>query len=65
MKDKPREMQEKILQGKLDAYFKDQVLLEQSFIKDQDRTITDLINAAVQKFGENVAIQKISRVSVK
>lgn len=65
VKDKPAELRDKILQGKLDAYFKEQVLLEQSFIKNQDRTIADLINDAIQKFGENIAIQKISRVSVK
>lgn len=65
VKDKPAELREKILQGKLDAYFKDQVLLEQSFIKDPDRTIVSLINDAIQKFGENIAVQKISRVSVK
>lgn len=65
VQDKPVEMQEKILQGKLDAYFREQVLLEQAFIKNPDRTITDLINEAIQKFGENIAIQKISRVSVK
>lgn len=65
VKDKPADLQEKILQGKLDAYFKEQVLLEQAFIKNPDRTITDLLNDAVQKFGENIAIQKISRISVK
>ena len=63
--DKPAEMQEKILEGKLDAYFKDSVLMEQPFIKDSEKTIGDLINEAVQKFGENITISEISRVSVK
>lgn len=65
VKDKPAEMQEKILAGKLDAYFKDRILLEQAFIKDPEKTISDLINAAIQKFGENIVIAQISRVSVK
>ena len=65
VQDKPEEMQEKILEGKLDAYFKDRVLLEQPFIKDPDKTINDLIQAAVQKFGENIGIGSISRLSVK
>ena len=65
IQDKPADMQEKILTGKLDAYFKEQVLLEQPFIKDDARTIGDLITEAVQKFGENIAIAKISRLSVK
>lgn len=63
--DKPAEMQEKILAGKLDAYFKDSVLMEQPFIKDGDKTVGDLVNEAVQKFGENITISEISRVSVK
>lgn len=65
VKDKPAEMQEKILAGKLDAYFKDRILLEQAFIKDPEKTISDLINAAIQKFGENIVIAQISRISVK
>lgn len=62
---KPEEMREKILAGKLDSYFKEQVLLEQTFIKDPEKTIGDLINEAVQKFGENIVVQSYSRLSVK
>ena len=62
---KPEEMKEKILEGKLSSYFRDQILLEQPFIKNPDVTIGEMVNGAVQKFGENVAIVKISRVSVK
>lgn len=62
---KPEEMKEKIMQGKLDSYFKDQVLMEQDFVKNPDLTIAEMVNGAVQKFGENVSIEKISRVSVK
>lgn len=62
---KPAEIQEKILSGKLDAYFRDQVLLEQPFVKNPDRTVADLINDAIQKFGEKVAIHSYHRVSVK
>lgn len=63
--DKPAEMQEKILEGKLSAYFKEQILLEQPFIKNGDTTIAELVNGAVQKFGENVNITEMSRISVK
>ncbi len=65
VKDKPADMQEKILAGKLDAYFKDRILMEQPFIKDQDKTIGNLVSNAIQKFGENVVISAISRLSVK
>lgn len=62
---KPADMQEKILEGKMAAYFKEQILLEQAFIKNPDTTIRDLISGAVQKFGENITVAQISRLSVK
>jgi len=63
--DKPEDMQEKIIEGKMDAYYKDRVLMEQDFIKDPEKSIADLVQGAVQKFGENIAITEISRMSVK
>ena len=65
VKDKPADMQEKILEGKMNAYFKEQILLEQPFIKNPETSIGELVTGAVQKFGENVVISEISRVSVK
>jgi len=65
IQDKPAEMQEKILAGKMDSYFKEQILMEQSFIKNPETTIGEMINGAIQKFGENVTIVKVERLSVK
>lgn len=65
IKDKPAEMQEKIMNGKLDSYFKEQILLEQPFIKNPDVTIGEMVGEAVQKFGENVSVAKVERLSVK
>lgn len=65
IKDKPADMQEKIMEGKLNAYFKEQILLEQPFIKNPDLTIADMVNGAVQKFGENVTIVDYKRLAVK
>jgi len=65
LEGKPEEMKEKIMEGKLSSYFKDQVLLEQDFIKNPDSTIGEMVTGAVQKFGENVSVAQISRVSVK
>lgn len=53
---KPDDVQEKIVQGMLDAKLKEVVLLEQAFVKDDSRTIAQLIEEAVQKFGERVEI---------
>ena len=62
--DKPTALQEKILTGKLDAYFKDKILLEQAFIKDADTTIGGLIEAGVQKFGERIEVTRFVRLSI-
>ena len=63
--DKPADMQEKIMEGKISSYFKEQILLEQDFIKNPEQKIADLVSGAVQKFGEKVSIEKIARLSVK
>lgn len=62
--DKPKEMQAKIIEGKLASYFRDQVLLDQAFIKDESKTVQDLLNEATQKFGERVGVGRFARLSV-
>lgn len=61
---KPADIQEKILSGKLDAYFAERTLLEQKFIKNPDKTIKDLIDEAVQKFGERTEITAFERFAI-
>jgi elongation factor Ts len=61
---KPEELKEKILQGKLDAYFNEKTLLEQSFIKNPDKTIKLMLDEAIQKFGEKVEITRFTRYSI-
>ena len=63
--DKPADMQEKILEGKMASYFKDQVLMNQPFIKDENKTIRDLITEASQKFGERVEVSRFVRLSAR
>jgi elongation factor Ts len=53
------------LQGKIDSYLKDKVLLDQPFVKDSSVTIGELITQAVQKFGEKVEVVRMERLSVK
>ncbi len=65
LEGKPEDMKEKIMEGKLSSYFKDQILSEQDFVKNPEQTIGEMVTGAVQKFGENVSIAQISRVSVK
>jgi elongation factor Ts len=63
--DKPADMQEKILEGKMKSYFQDQVLMNQSYIKDENKTIRDLVTEASQKFGERVEVSKFVRMSAR
>ena len=61
---KPEDMRAKILEGKLNSYFKDRVLLEQAFIKDPNITIGGLIQGAVQKFGERTEIGRFTKFNI-
>lgn len=63
--DKPKEMQEKILEGKIASYFRDQVLLNQAYIKDESKTVRDLITEASQKFGERIELSRFARFSAR
>jgi len=60
---KPEDMKRKILDGKLQSYFSERVLLEQPFIKNPDVTIKDLVNSLIQKFGEKTEIRRFVRFS--
>lgn len=61
--DKPEDVREDIVDGKLDSHLEKIVLLEQSYIKDEDKTIEDLLHEATQTFGENVSMGDISRIA--
>lgn len=62
--DKPEAVRAKILQGKLDSYYQDMVLMDQPFIKNPEVTIEGLIQAAIQKFGEKIEIARFVRFGV-
>lgn len=61
---KPENLKAQILSGKLDAYFKDRILLEQPFIKNPELTIGQLIDNAIQKFGERIEVARFIRMNV-
>ncbi len=61
---KPEEIKAKILEGKLSAYWSERVLLEQAFIKNPDITITNLIESAIQKFGEKIELSRFVRYTI-
>lgn len=61
---KPERIAKEIIDGKLKAYFGSVSLLEQPFIKDQNKTIGVMVNEAIGKFGENIKIGRFSRFEV-
>jgi len=58
---KPEKIIDRIIDGKIEKYFQEVVLLEQSFIKDQDRTIKDILTDLIAKLGENIQIKRFNR----
>ncbi|SDN65484.1 elongation factor Ts [Desulfonauticus submarinus] len=61
---KPDHIAEKIVEGRLKKYYKEVCLLEQPFIKDDSKTIADLLNEAVVALGENIQIGRFVRLSL-
>ncbi|MBI4068304.1 elongation factor Ts [Candidatus Kaiserbacteria bacterium] len=64
-KDRPADMQSKIVSGKLDAYLAEKILLDQPFVKDATQTVRQLIEEATQKFGEKIEVTRMERLSVR
>ena len=64
-KDKPEDKRSGIVEGKLNAYLQERVLLDQAYIKNPELTIQGLIDAAVQKFGERIEVSECVRFSVR
>lgn len=58
---KPANVVERIAQGKLEKFYQDNVLLEQSFIKDPNRTISQVISETIAKLGENISVRRFVR----
>jgi len=61
---KPEKIIEKMVEGRIEKYFKDNCLLEQAFIKDPDKTIELLIHETVARIGENISVRRFSRYEV-
>ncbi|MHB8651705.1 MAG: elongation factor Ts [Minisyncoccota bacterium] len=61
---KPADTQQKILEGKLAAYFAERTLLLQPFVKDSARSVHEVMSDAVQKFGERIEVRRFVRFSI-
>jgi len=59
--NKPAEIIEKMVEGRLKKFFKENVLIEQDFVKDPNKTIKDIITDTVGKLGENIVVSRFGR----
>ena len=58
---KPEKVIDKIVDGKLEKYLSEVCLLEQSYVKEPDITIKELIDTLISKIGENISIRRFAR----
>ena len=61
---KPENILDKIAEGKLKKFFKENCLLNQPYVRDPNITISDLINGMIAKIGENITIKRFARFQV-
>lgn len=61
---KPEQVWEKIIEGKLGAYYKENCLMQQLYIRDESRTIEELIKAMIAKTGENIVVARFARFKI-
>jgi len=61
---KPAAVIEKIVNGKMEKFYEENCLYEQHFIKDEGTTVKELVDQAIAKLGENIAIRRFSRFKV-
>ena len=58
---KPEKIIEKMVEGRIQKYFEEVCLLDQKFVKDQDRAVREIINDAIAKLGENIRVRRFAR----
>ena len=58
---KPEKVIDKIVEGKLEKFFKDNCLLKQPYVRDPDITVADLLNDLIAKIGENISVKRFVR----
>ncbi|MEJ2657072.1 MAG: translation elongation factor Ts [Desulfobacterales bacterium] len=61
---KPEKIADKIVDGKLQKYFKENCLMNQAYVRDPDITIEDLLNDMIAKIGENISIKRFARFRI-
>src|SRR5581483_5492895 len=58
---KPEKIVDKIVDGRMEKFYAEQVLLEQPFVKDPDKTIEQIVKEKIAKIGENIQVRRFAR----
>jgi elongation factor Ts len=58
---KPQKVIDKIIEGKMERFYSEVCLLEQTYVRDSDLTIKELLDAMIAKIGENITIRRFAR----
>ena len=58
---KPEKVVDKIITGKMEKYYQEFCLLEQSFVRDPNQSVQDVISAVIAKCGENIRVKRFTR----
>jgi len=61
---KPKEVVERIVEGKLKKFYEETCLYEQSFIRDENITIKELLSSKIAQFGENIVVKRFVRYAL-
>jgi elongation factor Ts len=61
---KPEQMVEKIAEGKLNKFFKDNCLMNQQYVKEPEKTIADYLNEVIARTGEKITIKRFARFQI-
>ena len=61
---KPEKIADKIVEGKLQKYFKENCLMDQAYVRNPDMTVADLLNELIAKIGENISIKRFARFKI-
>jgi elongation factor Ts len=61
---KPEELVERIVKGKMEKFYEEHVLLEQPYVRDDKKTVGDMVQEAIGRLGENIVVRRFQRFAL-
>lgn len=61
---KPAEIADKIVEGQVNKYFAEKILLSQPYFRDDKQTVGDVVKEAIAKLGENIVVRQFKRIEL-